>query len=188
MPLVYSIPPSEFPLRQCEIIENLLEIFPIRSEDAVLRDDSSAPPVVRRMHPRAVIVTQDCDLNWDWQTKQEEAPNPGKLLNHIQFCPLYQHDEIRWDRGFNSKLWERVTSNQDERYHQFLEASVGEDDRSTLPILYADFKNVFSLACDFVYWQVSSGFAVRRALINNRYGLDFIHRLFSYLSRVAVIE
>ena len=77
--------------------------------------------------------------------------------------------------------------NQDERYHHFSEALVGETSE-TIPHLYADFKRIFSMPSDYTYWLVSKGVSTRMAVLPNIYCLDFIHRLHNFISRIAVPE
>lgn len=192
MPFRYLSSPAEATLSQGEIICNILEVPPTPSDIKQLYDETKAPHVIRRTHPMAVIISQDCDLDWDWkaralpeQVKKDEL-DENKLLTHVQFCELFKKEDIRWSRGFNSKLWERVTSGQDERYHQFNPAPIGDSERGGLPNLYADFKRIFSLPVDYAYWLISCDFAIRKALIPEPYLRDFIQRLFSYLSRVAI--
>lgn len=98
---------------------------------------------------------------------------------------MFKKEEIRWSRGFNSTLWERVTSNQDERYHFFQQAQI-DDTGEQLPGLYVDFKLVFTLPTDYVYWLISCTYSNPIAVIPEPYFRDVIQRVFSYLSRVAL--
>ena len=195
MPLQYDFPPTQPPFRQGEIVHNLLEISPTYSEDITeLCDESKSPKVVRVTHPMAVIVTQDCDLRWDWMFRnspekvRKNEKDENKLLTHIHFCDLFEKGEIRGTRGFSSPLWERVQATQDERYHRFKEGVIGDAGGEMLSEVYVDFKRVFSLPSEYAYWLVTSGFSTSKAVIAEPYLRDFIHRLFSYLSRVAVPE
>lgn len=192
MPFRYLSSPAEATFRQGEIICNLLEVSPAPSHIEQLYDETKAPHVIRRTHPMAVIISQDCDLYWDWKARalpeqvKKDKQDESKLLSHLQFCELFKKEDIRCSRSFNSTLWERVTSGQDERYHQFNPAPIGDSKSEELPNLYADFKRTFSLPVDYAYWLISCDFASRKALIPETYLRDFIQRLFSYLSRVAI--
>lgn len=178
-------------LRQGEIIANLLELPPAPSDIKTLQDEKISPEVIRRTHPLSLVITQDCDLDWDYKyrttpgTIKKDEKDENKLLYHIQFCDLFIYDDIRFGRGLNRPLWERIQSNQDERYHHFISSQVGELE-TTLPDLYVDFKRVFSLPADYVYWLISTNFSKREALLPDPYLRDLIQRLFSYLSRVSI--
>ncbi|MBI2853256.1 MAG: hypothetical protein HYX84_09240 [Chloroflexi bacterium] len=194
MPFQYNSPPQAItPLTQGEIVSKILELPPVPSDIVTLTNDKMSPSVVRRSHPFVLVTTQDCDLSWDWnfrktpeKTKKDQK-DERKLLPHVQFCELFVHDEIRWNRGFNSTLWRRVQSNQDERYHVFPQAQIGNAEE-VLPDLYIDFKRVFSLPTDYVYWLIDSGYSIRKAVVPDPYLRDVVQRLFSYLSRVAIPE
>jgi len=194
VPFKYEPTTASFPINQGDIILNLLEILPIISEKDIpeLNNEGKVPPVIRRSHPAVVVITQDCDLKGDWEFRTQPANvkkddrDERKLQEHVQLCDLFQKKEIRFQRGFNSSLWERVPSNQDERYHFFKSASIRDSNDDTLPDLYVDFKRTFSVPTSLIYSLISSGFAIRKARFPDPYRLDMIHRLFSYLSRIAV--
>jgi hypothetical protein len=191
--LIYSLPPGEFPLRQGEVLSNLLALHPkiIENKDW-LHDDTKVPPLFRNSHPWVLIVSPACDLYWDWVYRKKPADvkkddlDQSKLLDSIQFCDLFEKDEIRQQRGLNSNLWERIRSNQDERYHRFTSSKIGDEMNGDMPELYVDFKRVFSLPTEFVYELISNSYTVRSALLSYPHLMDIIHRLFSYAGRVAI--
>jgi len=197
LPFHYDLSPTSLPLCQGEIIFNLLEIVPVISnkEDIDnLPDERKPVSVVKRTHPIVLVVTQDCDIEWDWKVREahsgikKDDKDECKILEHIQLCDIFEYKDIRFSRGFNSKLWERVKSNQDERYHRFKEAAVEGSGDEALPELFADFKRVFTIPTEYLCTLVSSGFVIRKAKIAEPYLRDLIQRLFSYLSRVAIPE
>ncbi len=194
MPFRYDSPPMvDERLRQGEIVLNLLELPPSPSDTETLFNEEKSPPVIRSTHPIALIVTQDCDLYWDWKLRQspkevkKDIKDERKQLPHIHFCEMFMKEEIRWSRGFNRPLWERVISNQDERYHLFHQSKIADTDEQ-LPDLYVDFKRVFTLPTEYVYWLISSAYSTRKAIMTEPYLRDVIQRVFSYLSRVALPE
>lgn len=184
----YNIPSESFPLRQGEVLCNLIEITPATSEIEDLSNETKTVPVYQTHYPFAITVSQDCDLTWDWNARNQHEQDNSKLLTHIQFCELFQESEIRTPGRFDSQLWKRVSQNQDERYHHFDEAPIGESGEDSLPHLYADFKRTFSLPVDYTYWLISTGNSTRKAVLANPYLLDFIHRLHGFLSRVPLPE
>lgn len=184
----YDIPPESFPLRQGEVLCNLLEVIPATSEIEDLSDETKTVPVYPTHYPFAIIVSQDCDLIHDWNARNQKEQDESKLLTHIQFCELFQESEIRTPGKFDTQMWKRVRQNQDERYHHFDEAPIGESDQDSLPHLYADFKRIFSLPVDYAYWLTPTGPSTRKAVLQDPYLRDFIHRLHSFLSRVPLPE
>lgn len=185
MPLCYKPPNSPY-LRQGEIIEGLFELqIQIPSESTI---DLNQPAKLDRIdHPYSIVVSQDCDLEWDYKARQGEAPE-GKLLAQVLFCALFSEDELRRDRGkLTNELFRRVERNQDERYHHLAAAPISETGKS-IPELFTDFKTTFSLPVEFVYWLLSTSQVIRRGSLSSPYLEDFMHRLYTFLGRVATPE
>ena len=210
MPSLYVRDNSPF-LRQGELINNLfefrLQIPEVKSINNVHKRVKFDPIV----HPYAIVVSQNCDLEWDYKARSREA-SEDKLLTHILFCALFTPDEVRSRSGLKSELWKRVKQNQDERYHHFDEALLISTEQCTnefvaavrkmntedfhnkygtgeiVPELIADFKTTFSLPNEFAYWLVSTGQANRKGALFSPYLEDFMHRLYGFLGRVATPE
>ena len=169
-------------LRQGEIISNLFEPqLQIPNSDTI--DTKRGAKIVPIVHPYTIIVSQDCDLKWDYDARQGGVAE-DKLLSHILFCALFTKDEIITRNKLKSDLFKRVRQNQDERYHHLDEALVGST-QDTLPELIADFKSIFSLQTELVYWFLSSNQATRQGALFSPYLEDFMHRLYNFLGRVA---
>jgi len=172
--------------RQGEIVNNLFELkLQITEQKSIddVRKDAKFDPIV---HPYVIVISQDCDLEWDYKARLGEA-SEDKLLTHILFCALYPQDEVRSQRGLSSQLWKRVIQNQDERYHRLDGAPINGTEE-TLPALIADFKTTFSLPNEFAYWLVSTSQAIRKGALIPPYLEDFMHRLYYFLGRVATPE
>ena len=181
MAFFYVLPNSLF-LRQGEIIENLFELQPKIHEGMTIELDQ--PVKLDRVdHPYSIVVSQDCDLEWDYKARQRQA-SADKLLTHVLFCALFSQDELRVRSSLGSDIFKRVRQNQDERYHRLGEAPVNGTDGS-LPELFADFKIAFSLPTEFLYWLVSTGQVARKGVLVSPYLEDFMHRLYTFLGRVA---
>ena len=172
--------------RQGEIVNNLFELkLQITEQKSIddVRKDAKFDPIV---HPYVIVISQDCDLEWDYKARLGDA-SEEKLLTHILFCALFTQDEVRNRSGLRHELWKRVRQNQDERYHRLDEAPI-KDTENNLPELIADFKTTFSLPTEFVYWLISTGQATRKGALYSPYLEDFMHRLYSFLGRVATPE
>jgi len=184
VPFYYEHPNSPY-LRQGEIIEGLFELqVQIPLESTI---DLNQPAKLDRIdHPYSIVVSQDCDLEWDYKARFEGA-SVHKLITHILCCSLFSRYEITDETKQKSRRFDLVKQNQDERYHYLPEAPVnGAED--TLPEMIADLKTVFSLPTEFVYWLVSTSQAVRKGGLSSPYLEDFMHRLYSFLGRVATPE
>ena len=169
-------------LRQGEIIADLLE--PRLRIDELTAIDANQPAKVDPIqHLYSIIVSQDCDLKWDYEARSEEA-SEHKLLTHVLFCGLFPREEIKDESKRRCGEFRRISNYQNERYHYLSKAPVnGTED--ILPELIADFKTAFSLPVEFVYWLVSSSQAIRKGALSSPYLEDFMHRFYSFLGRVA---
>ena len=137
-------------------------------------------------HPYAIVVSQGCDVEWDYKARQEQAES-DKMLGHILFCELFPREDIKVRGRLKSDQFRRIRQNQDERYQYFGEGQIA-DSAQVLPELVADFKAVFSLPVEFVYTLLTTGRLARLACLPSPYLEDFIHRVYSFLGRVAVPE
>jgi hypothetical protein len=150
------------------------------------------PKVVFRDHPLAIVLSQDCDLEQDYSTRNRTRPAIGisdlnNLLSSIIFCEVIKASDLR-DTGpdMDSKTWKRVKFNKDERYHFLAEVPASADLQGEgLPCLALDFKKYFTIPTDVVYWQVGLG-AKRRCFLVPPYAGHLSARFFSYQSRIAL--
>lgn len=187
MDFAYDKPPTSLPLRQGEILQDIIELIPETPNAEILASEPTTQvEAVRTHYPYAIVVTQDCDLNGDWEARQEEPQSEGGLLTHVSLCELFEENDIKQPRELTGKLWGFVKSNQHERYHHLVEANVGEDTEDGLPDLYADFKRIFSLPRDYMYDLVTVSISTRVALLPYPHMRDFSHRLHSFLSRIPI--
>lgn len=181
MPFYYERPNSPY-LRQGEIINALFELqLQIPLETTI---DLNQPAKFDRVdHPYSIVVSQDCDLEWDYKARQGQAPE-GKLMTHVLFCAMFSEDELRGRGNLTNELFRRVERNQDERYHHLLAAPIFGTEEG-IPELFADFKTTFSLPVEFVYWATSTAQVNRSGSLPSPYLENLMHRLYSFLGRVA---
>ncbi len=181
MPFSYVRHNSPF-IRQGEIVNNLFELKLLIPQRKTI--DVNKEKFVPIVQPYAIVVSQDCDLKWDYEARSSGEVSEGKILTHVLFCALFTQDEVKSRSNLKSDQWKRVRQNQDERYHYLSEAPV-RDTENSLPELIADFKTTFSLPVEFVYWLISTGQAIREGSLFPPYLEDFMHRVYSFLGRVA---
>jgi len=181
MPLAYEITDSSY-LRQGEILTGLLELQPrLPDKDGTsLHDIKTVNP---NQHAYTIVISQDCDLKYDFDARNGEAKE-HKLLKHILFCDLYTEQEIHDRNEIKSDILRRIKGNQEERYHCFCEAPITGTEQK-IPALYADYKITFSLPTEWVYWLINNKLAQRLGIVTTPYMQEFIHRQYNFLSRIA---
>jgi len=194
-------------LRQGEILTSIIQLLPSVMEFESLgllettRQDTVALKATPYIHPYVIVVSQDCDLDWDFKARQ---PNPdkdpkakNKLVPNVLFCMATEAKELRdrdkdlphgTSKDINATTWNRIQSNSDIRYH-FLEKIPKSYDLlgQGLPELAVDFKRYFTVPTDEVYRQLG-GVAKRRCKLISPYLEHFALRFYYFQYRVALPE
>jgi hypothetical protein len=184
--------------RQGEILADVIQIQ-IGADS--LASDTSDISIEEVVHPYALILTQDCDLDWDFkarasvksqqdggtQDQREENRRQAKLVPNVLLCELTTAESLR-PRLAGSDVLRRIRANQDERYHCF--AAIPDDSdsrREGLPELVADFKRVFSIPTEELYLRLRGG-TNRRSTLQSPF-LQHLSTRFGYFClRVALPE
>ena len=130
-------------------------------------------------------MTQDCDLDWDYKARQKGSEQQ-KLIPSVLFCEVATAEEL-FGRIRNSKIWEKVQQNKDERY-QFLQQVSPEDDAlgEGLPELGIDFKRYFTIPTGEVYLRLQNPEIRRRCKLNVPYRDHLSTRFCYFQMRVAL--
>jgi hypothetical protein len=151
--------------------------------------------VSKIVFPIVVVLTQDCDLQWDaqYRTKGADEPtNQDKKLFSVLVAPVYNAQHVfdgthLADLGLtmapiNSKRGPGVTLRQNERprYH-YLEFS---DDVSIVPSV-VDFKHYFSVSVAYLDKIRSKRFVCRLSVLFRE---DLSQRFAAYLARIGLPE
>lgn len=173
-------------LQQGEILAGILEPRP-DNPGAPLQPDSPVD-FTWVNHPRAIVMTPDCDLLSDFASRQaspEGTPSPHRL-QHIHCCDLYAAAEIRENNALRSDLWRRVQRNQDERYHRLPPGKVDDGSDLEHPDLYLDFKRLFTLPTEFLYRCLEIETVQRLGVVPPIWIHDLIQRYFAFHSRIGV--
>ena len=145
------------------------------------------------VHPLAVVVTQDCDLIWDYKARNEpdlaaRQRQANKLIPNVLLCQLWYADQLRGAQGIKSDVWRRLRGNLDERYHVLHEIprecdQLGEG----LPELAIDFKRVLAIPTEELYFRLGAP-TKRRSLLLGLFMQDLSTRFGYYQLRVALPE
>lgn len=192
--MLYSPPPREGSLRQGELlgpIWNHAVSYPPREVPW-----GQQVTVRSRLHDLAIVLTPDCDLEWDYEMRfltfvREEPMIPtdehSLAVDRVLLCHLQDQEELRTRFTGKREIWNRVKNNQDERYHAIPAARIaGVSGPTFLHKLYLDFKKVTSVATGELYDGVLAGSVERVALLPPDFLHDMIQRFAGFMSRVAL--
>lgn len=172
-------------LRQGEILSDVVQPRPTLESlrENVLNGADLRVDEVR--HPLAIVLTQDCDLDWDYKARQPQA-KATKRIPAVLFCQVAPAAEVHAGAG-GSDIWKRIQQNKDERY-QFLQQVPGDQDAlgAGLPELALDFKRYFTVQTDELYLRIELEQAKRRCRLLSPYLEQLSDRFFYFQSRIAL--
>lgn len=182
--VIYQTSDKGSSLRQGEILTGVVQYNPVIDDICLELQELSFTPIV---HPYAIVITQDCDLDWDYKAREINDKSSGKLLNSVVLCEIDTAKAIRDTDGINRKEWELVTAHRHERFY-FFEKILPKCDleQEGLPELTADFKKVFGIDAATLYRQIEIGMVKRRTVLVNPYLEHFSRRYYSFHGRVAL--
>lgn len=167
-------------LRQGEIITDLVQYRRLND-----RAEVGQAPFESHHYSFAVVVSQDCDLDWDFKARQSNPPKASKLLTSILFCEAKPAADVRFS-GISKEMWDKIRQNKDERY-QFLQCVPTDRDAFGEGVgeLVLDFKRYFGLLAVDAYEQVA-GDARRRCCLVSPYLQHLATRFYYFQYRVAL--
>jgi hypothetical protein len=136
--------------RQGDIIRDLTVV-----EWAEVLED--AIEITERQLPYAVVLSQECDLEHDFNNRSNTAaPTMDKFLPTILLCPAYPAAQLREGTHLEalklkmqkipSEQWKGVKQHNNYRYHL-----LSEDQDFQLPELVLDFKHFFTIPRAVIY-------------------------------------
>ena len=144
------------------------------------------PQLKTEIHPVAIIATQSCDLDWDFRRRQEKEGPEHKLVPNILFIEM-RPKGLKSELGINYDTYRRIESQRDQRYHLLKPVDAQSDAKGEgLEELICDFKRIFAVPTDEVYWQIKQDTLQRRCRLTNPYLQHFAHRFYGFHSRVAI--
>ncbi|MDZ4657709.1 MAG: hypothetical protein SH868_09060 [Bythopirellula sp.] len=173
---IYERPLSSW-LCQGEIIANLHQPF-IEIVDEVRK-------ARELIHPFAVVMSQDCDLEWDFKARQSTKPDRAqKFLSNVLFCEVAEAANLKAQN--KNKSWTRIAENNDPRFH-FLEKCPQTCDLQNLGYadLAIDFKKFFTVPTEYLYFQLASN-AQRRAVLRQPYKVHLSSRFYFFQIRIGL--
>jgi len=166
-------------LYQAEIVTGLVQI-----QQSVATIGGSQPKLIERLHPFAIILTQDCDLEQDFTARSETVPG---TLNSVLLCEVVTASELKGNLPKGKDIWKRVIQNKDERYQCLEAVPIDLDaDGNGLPSLGCDFKKYFTVPADDFYKRLDLGQITRRSRLISPYTEHLLHRFCNFQSRVPL--
>lgn len=184
--VLYDSSVSIGPLRQGELLSGLLELRFDASMVSKASLSDPTPPAERVEHPWTIILSPDCDLEWDFNARQGEANTATKGLSHILMCDLEDLAALQIDSRVqkSQRQTQLIKQNRDERYHYLRSAHT--EDGQTLPDFFVDFKRVFSVHADYLYAVVEQDLVRRHGFLKPPWIQDLSHRFTYFLGRVGL--
>jgi hypothetical protein len=180
---IYTSSSSEEALRQGEILTNLIQAC--LAPESIEQKEPLVNPIT---HPFAIVLSQDCDLDWDYKARNRQCAG-DKIIPNILFCEVTTAKSLYSRADMNNKFWRRIKINKDERY-QFLQKIDSSEDAlgQGLPELGIDFKRYFTIPTEEVYQRLQMGEAQRRCRLVHPYLENLTTRFYYFQFRVALPE
>jgi len=173
-------------LRQGEILEALPQV---RLALGSVGDGGAveSPEVETDPHPLGVVLSQDCDLEQDYDARKTSAG----ILPNILLCDVFNAAQLKAklkerDR-LGSKEWRMVRQNNNPRFQFLRSVTVEEDLRSQgMPALAVDFRLYFTIRTDELYRRLEQRVTLRRCWLSTPYAEHLCDRFCHYLARIAL--
>lgn len=171
-------------LHQGEILEALIQVR--QSLETIGKD--GPPQLDEVVHPFAIVMTQDCDLEQDFKLRKGICQGQAPLAN-VLFCEAMATTDLKAKVPQGKDIWKRVVQNKDERY-QCLEAVPPDQDLAGTGItcLGCDFKRYFTVPAEEVYLRIELGQTSRRGRLKTPYAEHLLSRFCIFQSRVPLPE
>ena len=172
-------------LRQGEILEGIRELSFDTSRLSQGSFQMRRPWSELASHPWSIVLTPACDLEWDFQFRQNPDESETKRVSHLLLCDLEDEFGIRdGSRIKNNGDRDKAKSKREERWH-YLSAGLS-DDGQELVEYYIDFKRLFSVPIEFVYAATRLGLVQRHGYLKPPWVQHLTHRFAYFMGRVGL--
>ena len=180
-------------LRQGEILSNLIELrVDINSiTSKCTKSEYRAHPIE---HDYVIVLSQDCDLEQDYNYRTLDRGKAKDELPSILFCEVMNEEEFVGDDAYANILQRSTTrnnieQNNDFRFHRVQKIPKDLDARGIgLPELVMAFKRYFTVPTEEVYHRISLGHVLRRSRLRSPYLEHFCGRFHYFNNRIALPE
>lgn len=165
-------------IRQCELLSEVqVHIVKVLDEGDV--------EVEALTLTSALVISQDCDLDWDWKNRSGDTPNSLKELPSVLLLELRAAQN-----AYNGPLrgeWRQLKQNKNDRYHFFEKVPANADLHDEgLQELVADFKRYHTVPTRILYEAIQKGRTRRRTVLAPPYLQHLSQRFGAFLGRVAL--
>lgn len=154
--------------------------------------------VKTRYFPYVIVMTQDCDLEQDFNNRKKSSDNQSNCILSILLCPVFSADDYRAGnhlknagleiKNLNSGLWKPIIKNKEKRYY-FLDTEVVDVDYKeepvTVPNFLIDFKHYQTIQRDELYNKLKDHYYMS---IDPPYREKISDRFTHYLGRIGLPE
>lgn len=148
--------------------------------------------------PYSIVMTQDCDLQQDYENRKSSNVDQRTQLFSILLCPVFNSDDLRKGnhlkdieiecKNLNSSLWNPVKKNRDKRYYFLNSEKVfldqDENDFMNIDDLIIDFKLYQTISRDKLYDKLDQYYVSINPLFREEISDRFTH----YLGRIGLPE
>ena len=157
-------------------------------------EEAGVITITKVVFPLVIVLTQDCDLVWDYVARKGTANSNDKNLLSIIIAPLYNYEQLKQGthlmelglqmRKFHSdpKKTENklLCQNETPRYH-FIEFD------ETFPVVnqVVDFKHYFTVNLEYLQTLKNSNYVCS---VNPLYRERISQRFANYLARIGLPE
>ena len=152
-------------------------------------DIGSKYNVVEKNVPYIVVLTQDCDLEQDFNNRNQISDKHDKYMESILVCPAYLAEEFRGGNHleefglkmekWNSKRYKQIKTQNNYRYH-YLDGYPPYQ----IPNLVLDFKHYYTIPRDVIYFAKENGHYLTS--LRQLFREDLSHRFSFFLSRIGL--
>lgn len=134
----------------------------------------------------AVILSQDCDIEQDFNSRKNKGEN-DKQLRSLLVCPAFDLEEFAngvhfegWQmKTFAKKKVDKLRRNDEyKRYHY-----LSQDSELLVPELVLDFKHFFTLPIDYLYKKRKQ---IYLSSLSELFRESLSQRFSNYLSRIGL--
>ena len=180
-------------LRQGEVLSNVVELQIVLDSITGMADRSTYEADAIE-HPFVIIVSQDCDLDQDFNFRFRNIGSQRHELPGVLFCQAMQAKEFVRNPRHSSIFKSRTNlghfkNNSDFRFHFMQEIPAKLDAlKQGLPELAIEFKRYFSLPTGEVYHRIKLDHTQRRCGLKSPYLEHFCDRFHYFNNRIALPE
>ena len=145
-------------------------------------------------HPFAIIVSQDCDLEQDFNYRYGNKGNQRNELPSVLLCQAEDIDEFMnsevYRSLFSSSTFKGNFKNNNEFRYHFIQEIPAELSAiaQRVPELGIDFKRYFSMPTAEVYRRIKLDHTQRSSVLESPYRDHFSQRFYNFNNRIALPE